>query len=165
MNSAAKHEKVIEKWMLAVIDDDGIERHDDLHIDRIDSRWKDRELWVSGALEVFQIAKSLRGHHLSQFTLSVAFSLRDGRRNLGPNFRTLKAFERRMDWMPPSLYLFRKGLEPWNRLEAGPIPDRALFTSTQIDASGLLGIQTPAFYIEFARNGSNKYGRSLSLVA
>ena len=168
MNRATKQEKEIEQWMLAVIKDGGIERYDDLHIDQIDPRWADREFWVSGALEAFKIATRLRDRHLLQLTISVAFSLKDGRKVIGMNLRTLKALEKKMSWMPPSLYLFKSGTEPWNHPSAVAVSDRTQYTSIQADASMLFGGQIPAkacFYIEFARENSKDYGRSLFLVS
>jgi hypothetical protein len=112
MVDAGQHEQIIEKWMLATVGDGGIERFDDLHIDQIDKRWADRRLWVDGALESFQAAARVLGRHSYELTLSAAFTLRDGRKRVGVNFRTLESFGGRLDWMPPSLYLFRKGQEP-----------------------------------------------------
>src|SRR5438270_11420361 len=59
-NSIAKWEVIIESWMRTIIRDGGVERYDHLHIDRIDSRWKDRNTWISAALNVYDLALNLR---------------------------------------------------------------------------------------------------------
>jgi hypothetical protein len=39
-----QYEQIIEKWMLTVSQNGGIQRSDDLHIDRIDEAWRSRSL-------------------------------------------------------------------------------------------------------------------------
>ncbi len=102
----------IEKWMLAIISDGGIDRLDHLHIDPINPRWKDKNRWIEGGLEAFRIALSVRDQHRLPFTVSLTFSLVDIDHLCGIDFQTREDLLAKLDWAPPSLYLFDRGKEP-----------------------------------------------------
>src|SRR5712691_3493057 len=106
-----KSEDVIEGWMLTVFRDGGIERFDDLHIDRIDESWRSQRLWADRGLAAFQIAVRLRDCHKLPVEVVLGFSLQADDKKMGVDFKTLDEFEKRMDWTPPSLYLFGAGID------------------------------------------------------
>jgi len=106
----------IEAWMLEITRDGGIERFDDLHIDRIDSDWKHKSRWIEGALAAHKIALSLRNLHALPVTVVAAFSLNTEPRPIGAGFQTVQELEARLDWTPPSLYLhWREGTVDFRR--------------------------------------------------
>jgi len=48
-----KRGRAIEIWMTAIARDGGVDRYDDLHIDKIDPLWGSRDLWLQGGLEAY----------------------------------------------------------------------------------------------------------------
>jgi hypothetical protein len=151
-----KHEEAIERWMLAIVDDGGVRRFDDLHIDKVEPAWKHRANWVTGGLEAFRVTKILRDRNGLPFTVALAFSLTSGSRPRGIDFQTRKEFEERLDSSPPSLYLFRRGEEPRNQTAPGnPAEnvDPSTFSVQPTDAR--------CYYIEFRQENTEEYCRSV----
>ncbi|MGA2434849.1 MAG: hypothetical protein ABSG25_06145 [Bryobacteraceae bacterium] len=149
-----KRERSIETWMLATMQGDAIERFDDLHIDEIDKEWgKNRSLWMQGTLEAHHLALQLRDKHQLPVTVAVAFSLNATTESIGVNFQTTDDLLKQINWMPPSLYLFRLGKEPW--------ADKAGFQ--EIDIAGL-GASEPGvrcLYFELKPEDSDEYRRDV----
>lgn len=104
--------QIIENWMLTISRDGGIERYDDLHIDIIDPLWKPKTAWMTGGLEAFHAATGLRDTHKLPFTVGLGLSL-DTKDDIG-RFGSVSTsdLQARLDWSPPSLYLFHLGQEP-----------------------------------------------------
>jgi hypothetical protein len=151
-----KREEAIEKWMLAIVDDGGVRRLDDLHVDKIDAAWKNRVQWVEGGLESFRVARVLRDRNGLHFTLALAFSLTSGNQPRGVDFRTRKEFEGRLDWSPPSLYLFHPGEEPRNQIVPGNSAqdlDPSIFAIQRADVL--------CYYLEFRQQNTEEYFRSV----
>ena len=111
-SAAAERERVIEQWMLRVNADGEMDRYDDLHLDQIDPAWKPKATWVNAALEAHRTAVELRTAHMLDLLVVLAFSLNE--RAAYP-LNDLLALEEALDWSPPSLYLFRRGAEPWRQ--------------------------------------------------
>ena len=156
MTIRIERQKVIEDWMVTIAGDGGIERYDDLHIDRIDERWAHREQWSQGGLEAFRLALGLRDRHRLALTVALAYSLESGEELLGVNFRTPDEFHAQLDWSPPSLYLFDFGREPWSQSGeevAKPIDVNILF-ATSLNAKA-------CYYMEFKQPDSIEYSRSV----
>jgi len=149
------HEDPVEKWMLAVIDDGGIERLDDLHIDEIDSRWKNRDNWFEGGLEALRVAKSVRDRNQLPFTVALAFSLKSAELPIGVDFRTRSEFVERLDWSPPSLYLFRYGDKRRTQIVPGVAVQELSPLTFGISESGLA-----CYYLEFLPQDAEEYCRS-----
>jgi hypothetical protein len=105
-------EHTIETWMLTIVQDGGVARFDDLHIDQIDEQWKPREMWIQGGVEAFRLALMVRDRHQLPFTVGLGFSLESGEQLTSVDFQTGEEFMARVDWSPPSLYLFGPGREP-----------------------------------------------------
>jgi hypothetical protein len=149
-----KAEEVIEQWMLAVVSDGGVRRFDDLHIDKIDPKWKNKNQLIESGLEAFRIAVDARNRNHLQFAVSLGFSLDSDDQPRGVDFQTQAEFRARLDLPPPSLYLFERGNEP--RAQSG------LAALQDIDPA-MLGMQegTRCYYLEFKQNGSDEYRRSV----
>jgi len=153
-----KREEVIEKWMTAIIDDGGIRRFDDLHIDEIDSAWSHRDRWVEGGLESFRCALAVRDQNRLPFAVALAFSLKSGDRPIGVDFQSRPDLQERFDRSPPSLYLFHRGEELRNRMGSNEVAR---------DLNPVIfGISEPGiscYYLEFLQKGTDEYCRSVSL--
>jgi hypothetical protein len=106
------HERVIEHWMLTIATDGGINRYDDLHADEIDGNWMDRNAWVDAGIQAHRIAIALRDKHQLPFIIALGFSLQSGEGLEGVDFQTTGELAVRLDWSPPSLYLFDSGGTP-----------------------------------------------------
>jgi hypothetical protein len=164
MNEQAAHQASIEKWMLSILRDGGVERYDDLHVDRVDGRWRARECWIEAALEVFPCALGLRDSHQLEVTVALAFSLLSSPRPQGANFGTANELLSLLDWSPPSLYLFHFGQEPWLRVGIQALKDAAIadMRVLPIEASQVLGapISGVGRLLEFKRSTLNEYNRT-----
>jgi len=155
----------IEAWMLTTVKDGGVERYDDLHVDRIDEGWKAPETWVEAGLETLRLASALREQHRLLYTLAVAFSLKSQKQFSGVAFQSRDQLIDAVDSSPPSLYLFRPGEEPWLRI-ARSVQQRLLKPAAFVGELpvNFLGIHPQVsryFYLEFQQEGSDEYYRSV----
>jgi hypothetical protein len=149
-----KREKIIEQWMLTIVNDGGVRRFDDLHIDKIDPGWKPRQQWIEGGLEAHRVARAVRDRHQLPFTVGLGFSLESGSQPIGVDFHAPEEFYQRLDWSPPSLYLFHRGEEPSKQTAPG---DRlAHLDPAIVGAEG----NVRCYYLEFKQDGSDEYCRS-----
>lgn len=148
------HRGVIEQWMLAIIKDDGVHRFDDLHIDKIEPEWEGRKEWIEGGLESFRIAMALRDGNRLPFAVALGFSLQSGDRPRGVDFHDREEIRQRLDWSPPSLYLFHRGEEPDSQSATGTVQylDPAI-----LGADG----DVRCYYLEFKHEGADEYSRSV----
>ncbi len=159
-NSKREHESKIEFWMRTVIRDGGVDRYDDLHLDRIDKRWKDSKAWISAGLYVYDLALGIRDREQLPFSVVLGFSLGPRTQHKEVNFGATADIERELGTTPPSLYLFRPGQEPWKGVRSKDV------ITKEIDGS-ILGSalrSTGCFYLEFRSRSDEEYVRSI-LVA
>ncbi len=124
-NNISELESRIESWMRTIIQNGGIDRHDDLHIDRIWAGWKDQNTWISAGLHVYDLALNVRDREQLPFLVVLGFSLKSGIQRNGINFGAIADVERELGITPPSLYLFRPGQEPWAEAERLKAENRA----------------------------------------
>ena len=162
-----RHQNAIESWMFRIIADGGVDRYDDLHIDRIDAAWKRRELWLPAALRAYELAIDIRDRGDLQFSIVLGFSLRSGEQMKGMNFKTRAEFEREFNQTPPSLYLFRPEQEPWLHEQNSGAKSGTQDLMMKIDPA-LLGIEAHlkrCFYLEFRSPGETEFSRSVLAAA
>jgi hypothetical protein len=159
MTTQEERETRIQDWIAAIVRDGGIERYDDLHVDQIDTRWASREYWLQAGLEAFGIAVRLRNSQMLDLGVVLAFSLKSSENREGVDFSTSQALEAQLDWSPPSLYLFRRGREPWTQVgaEAVQLDARSLFGRSPLDAK-------ECYYLEFKQPESPEYFRTVFLA-
>jgi hypothetical protein len=152
----------IEFWMRSIIRDGGIDRFDDLHVNRIDDNWAEQRTWISAACEAFNLARTVRDSQEFPFSLAVGLSLKAGADRKGVNFHSRADIEREMSPTPPSLYLFRPGQEPWAP-QSGTGSGLHEATFERIDPA-ILGLPVDAgqcFYFEFKGYADPEYSRSI----
>ncbi|HET9130350.1 MAG TPA: hypothetical protein VFO86_05340 [Terriglobia bacterium] len=65
-----ERESIIRRWMRSTVGADGIEKYDDLHIDLIDATWNQKNLWIEGGLDAFQLAVEVRNDECPKLILS-----------------------------------------------------------------------------------------------
>jgi hypothetical protein len=147
----------IEEWMTTIIRDGGVVRMDDLHVDNIDEAWKPRECWVQSGLEAFRIALMLRDRHHLPFTVALGFSLKSGAHFKDVDFQNRVELVEKLNWVPPSLYLFEPGKTP--RTNIGDVFIREL----RPDFFGGTVQPVSCYYIEFRQPQASEYNRSVLL--
>lgn len=152
---ADRHRKIIELWISSIVSDDGIERSDELHIDRIDSAWRAKSEWLERGLEAFHLAVELRDGKQLPFTVGLGFSLQPGEGPRGVDFHTPEEFCEGFNSSPPSLYLWHAGEEPHYQSAKGALV-------RQIDPA-ILGVaaRTQCVYLEFRPKGQHEFYRSV----
>jgi hypothetical protein len=153
---------VIEQWMGEVIHDGGMERLDDLHVDRIDLTWADRSRWIDAAIQSFQLALDIRTSHGYNCVVACAFSLEDDSKGGAMPPDSPEVLLTQMDWSPPSLYLFGK-IHEWDSIQQGSERNVAL------DNLKLFGVRMPCSdcrFVEFKREdlGEVTFRRSIWLI-
>ena len=115
MNNEPK--ETIGKWMLSIIANGGVSRHDDLHVDDINESWSNRDTWVEAGFQALLLGTALRDEHGLNFTVVLAYSLDASRDSCKTTYKRPETLQENMDWSPPSLYLFPRGKEPWTEIE------------------------------------------------
>jgi hypothetical protein len=148
-------ERSIEAWMLTIVQDGGVGRFDDLHIDQIDEQWKPRETWIHGGLEAFRLALKVRDHHQLPYVVGLGFSLKSEDQLPDGDFQTGEEFMARVDWSPPSLYLFERGNKPSIATTVVRTLNRNLFPGLPQTAS--------CYWTEFREMHTNEGRRSVFL--
>src|ERR1700732_2141641 len=92
-NREREHETIIESWMLTVIEDGGVRRYDDLHVDHIDHEWKSPNLWFPAVFHAQDMAIMIRNRHGFRLSVVAGFSLKGGMKKQGVNFKTRAQLE------------------------------------------------------------------------
>jgi hypothetical protein len=158
-------EHSIEAWMLTTVGDGGVVRMDDLHIDRVDETWKSREYWIQGGLEAFRLALMLRDRHQIPFVVALGFSLESGEHFTDVNFQNTKELGEKLNWTPPSLYLFEPGKTPRTNAvrEDGAVEADLVVRELNRDLFGDSVQPANCYYIEFRQLQSAEYSRSVFL--
>ena len=143
-----EHQKSkIREWMRRVLATGGIERADDLHIDRIDEGWTDKAQCVRDMKQSLQIARALRSTIAPEKVLALACSLEDGPRETPLDLEKLAA---QFDWTPPSLYLLHPGTEPWKSANA-----KSKFT--RLPLTGFQGLVLSELFLQEWTTGDGLY--------
>jgi len=164
MNEHDGYKQIIEKWILSIMNGNGIERFEDLHIDRIDSRWKDRSLWIEKGVQVLKLAAAIRDDRGLSLTVALAFSLIATNEVSGIDFNDISELEKLLDWSPPSIYLFHLGEEPWAS-RGQREGDAGLLTKFDCSKFGVFEVAKACHYFEFKQDDTGAISRSVFLEA
>jgi len=149
-----KPEETVEQWMSTIVGDGGVRRLDDLHIDQINPEWRDRNQWIQGGLKAFRIGVDIRNRNHLPFSVALGFSLESGVQPRGVDFRTNEELSARLDWSPPSLYLFPRGEEPHTQSAHDAVqPLDPVILGADCDLR--------CYYLEFRLQDSDQYCRSV----
>jgi hypothetical protein len=165
-----KHVKVIQSWFDSTVNNGGIDRYDDLHVDQIDSEWKSRGKWLTSALESFESALQMRDADVCNRHLIVvlAFALRSNERPQGVTFHNREELEEAFSSTPPSLYLFRPGGEFWTQAEQSKgdkvNDDLVIRALSPSELFGEMPENIKCIYMEYMRAGDEEYSRDLFLA-
>jgi|SRR5277367_2083605 len=163
-DAGERHLQVVQAWMLANVQSRGYERHDELHVDRIDPDWKPRTKWMDAGIEAFRSAVQLRDKNQISFTVALAYSLvSPGKRRSRIEIRTREELESQLDWSPPSLYLFSRGGEPWTQRSLRKADGVYGVLVVRHLSSDLLGIAIGkrCYYLEFRQAKFADWSRSV----
>ena len=133
-NSAQKHEAIIRDWIADASTKDGFERYDDLHIDRIDPRWRAQGSWIEAGFNALNIASTICSDEEVRLTVVLAFSLEPAHIARGAVFGSAEEIVAEFSQTPPSLYLFRPGLEPWSQQALQKSPVEADIRIQEVDS-------------------------------
>ena len=150
--------------MLSVSLDGSVDRYDDLHVDSIDQDWKSKKAWIGGGVWAFQEAIQLRDRLDLPYTVALGFSLCeegfDWNESAG-----IGQLQSRLDWSPPSLYLFRDGEEPDADLDRAIHSGQAApdATSKKFRLVEVVGLKA-GLLLRFKRTGSDEYTQSAFLL-
>lgn len=164
--------QAIEKWLLTVTRNGGIERFDDLHIDKIDTNWKfkalkSKSIWIDGGLKAFRIALELRQEHGLSYAVLLKFSLRSGEKIRGIDFHSRDELAAQLNRTPPSLYLIDAVENSWARLPSQVREDLARGTAIRKELNPDL-FETPVpvkkcYYSENRYSADEEYARAVYL--
>jgi hypothetical protein len=158
-----EHQSRIRSWMLAITKGGGIDRYDELHLDRIETAWRDRQKWTSAGLLAFDLALNIRDQEHLPFSVVLGFSLKSGVQQKSVEFRSLADVENELSETPLSLYLFRPGQEPWTEIGCGRSNQGVSIRKVNPVVFGLPLRTKECFYFEF-QSGGNEYSRSILLA-
>jgi hypothetical protein len=161
-NKNIYHRRIVETWMADCVQNDGIKRHDELHIDRIDESWRESEFWIPASLEILDLATSIRDSTWPRdLSVALAFSLRSTPQKSGVDFATKEELQERLGSTPPSLYVFARGREPWIQPEADGVTIKRINDNIFGPSLG----PKECFYMEFKEAGQDEYYRSVFITA
>lgn len=143
----------IEAWMISNLKNRGYDRYDDLHIDKIDQTWRNRDSWIEGGLQAFRTALEIRNMSAPDVSVVLAFSLdASSRESRNLDFWTAKELQESLGSSPPSLYLFQKGREPWTAGDlhnVKSLADKIVVENLTSEALRRLAPGKSCYYIEF----------------
>jgi len=164
-----EYKAVVQSWFNSAINDGGIDRYDDLHVDQIDCEWKSRSKWIASALESFEGALEVRNADVSSqhLTVVLAFALESDARPRGVTFHNREELENAFCSTPPSLYLFRPGGEFWTQsveTKGDKVNDDLVIkTLSASELFGKIPDNIKCIYMEYMRTGDDVYSRDLFL--
>jgi len=103
----------LQTWIEKCIIEKTYLDYNDLHIDELKKTFKKKKYWINGGVQVLKKANDILQKGFCNFTVSLALSLLSDEQPLGINFTNSKTLAQQFDDTPPSLYIFKKGTEPW----------------------------------------------------
>lgn len=157
------HRGVIRAWMKETIQTGGIERYDDLHLDRIEADWRSRRLWITAGLSALGMALQVRNEEKIDATVALAFSLNSKQWAEGVDFTGPAELEQQFNASPPSLYLFHRGSEPWGeRMLDLQVTRSTIVREINPSVLGNAAAGRRCVYMEFFADG--EYSRSLFVL-
>ena len=102
---------LIEDWLIRFAGD-GALRRDDIHIDRIDTKYQRRTSWIDGGLACLEAAASATRDTSPPITVAIELFLKNAQQKNAPLEASLR--ELRMSATPPALVAYHAGAAPWS---------------------------------------------------
>jgi len=99
--------KMINQWLQETIKTEGYLKYDDLHVDQICGKYKDRHYWIEGAILSLVVANGiLATMNTSKLYLRLTIRLRDEDEYLDTNINDInEIYDNLHKSTPPSLYV------------------------------------------------------------
>ncbi len=143
----------INDWILEVINDGSWERFNDLHIDIIDTEFKNRNNWISGGISCYNSAFQTLNKLGVPYLVELCFHLKSKNKQGNYLIKDVKELKTSLDkFTPPSLYLFKKDWEGYH------VENRILMENFIENNYGNL------YYYQAYNKDDNEIRRSVTLV-
>ena len=108
--------KIIEKlesWIINSIKDQSWKKFNDFHINDIDKKFNDPNLWIRGGIELFVESLKIRDKLNIQIVIELMFSLKSKKIPTKSFIKSTEKLKLELDWSPPSLYIFKPNWDVW----------------------------------------------------
>ena len=102
-NNKEKNIRYLTNWVDTSIKSESWTRHDDLHIDEIDTIFNNSEIWVDASLFLFHLLLEIVEN--KEYTVLLAMPLSYAEKKTDIDKLTLEYIRTQMDLTPPSFYL------------------------------------------------------------
>jgi hypothetical protein len=101
------YKQYLSEWIDKAIKNNSWERHEDLHLDEIDHKFKKNERWVNGSIYIYKLILDIIFGTPYSCYLVIQLSYSENK----TNFKALKweQINNLLDLTPPSFYLFPEG--------------------------------------------------------
>ncbi|MDR6969266.1 hypothetical protein J2X31_003293 [Flavobacterium arsenatis] len=109
LNKKEQYRKFLSDWINNAIRSKSWEKHQDLHLNEIDSQFREKANWIKGSLFIYEIILSLIKPDLYNCLLVIPLSYSDKETDI--NQLTWDKIRKLFDLTPPSFYLFPNGEE------------------------------------------------------
>ncbi|SRR5690606_17967801 len=109
LNKKEQYKKLLSDWVDNSIRNKSWKKHQDLHIDEIDSEFRQKSNWIDGSFFIYEIILSIIKPDLYSCLLVIPLSYSDTETNISElTWNNIKVL---LDLTPPSFYLFPNGEE------------------------------------------------------
>ena len=109
-------EKKIQEWILTTIRDESWKVHDEIHIDTVDPSFKNKENWINGGLECYNIANKFLKDTSLPFLLVLSIALKSKKKQKNYIIKSFEEIKKDLTYIPPSLYIYLLGWEGLNNM-------------------------------------------------
>lgn len=103
-NKSDQYRKLLSDWVHSYIEKKSWEKYDDLHLDEIDSEFKQKLYWIEASFFIYKIILSIIKSDLYRCLLVIPLSYSDMETDI--NRLTWNNIKALLDLTPPSFYLF-----------------------------------------------------------
>ena len=147
----------LQHWIEANIETEGFSRFEDLHLDELESDYTSPDTWIVAINDVVEALNEIRNKIPAGFCASIGVSLLASDSPLGITFHDSKQLSKEFTVTPPSVYIFKKGDEPWVQrpADAKQLPSEILSDCT---------VNVQLIYLEYREMYESQYRRSFWVV-
>jgi len=131
---------------------------EDVHIDELDARYRDRHTWLRGGVECLSSAASRISAHRWRITPAMEFFIEPSGLTDEVSAVNLAELSSRWSHTPPALTVYRCGNEPWKADTAfKPI-------QVELNDDSVSGLRIRAYFQEWFDDADQVYDKRLWLV-